>query len=77
MLAEEHTLKFMRQGEVLDCGLGQWTSYDQWEREGMPDLIDRAHKKVEDILATHTVPPFDAATQRRIDKVVSEYGLSK
>jgi trimethylamine--corrinoid protein Co-methyltransferase len=75
MLAEEHTLKFMRQGKVLDCGLGQWTSYDRWERDGMPDLIDRAHRKVVDILAAHTVPPFEASVQRRIDQIVSEFGV--
>ena len=70
LLAEEHTVKHLRAGEMVDCSLEQWCSYSQWEEEGAPDLFDRAHRKVEEILASHTVAPFDADVEKAIDRIV-------
>ena len=67
LLAEEHTMTHLRAGEVLDAKLGQWTSYSQWEEAGAPDLFDRAHGKVEELLDSHKVAPFDSEVEKRID----------
>ena len=71
LLAEEHTMTHLRAGEVLDAGLGQWTSYSQWDEAGGPDLFDLAHARVEELLASHDVPPFDADVQKRIDALLA------
>ena len=60
--------------EVMDCGLGQWASYDQGEKKGMPVLFDRAHQKVETILASHRVKPFDVDTERDTRKILEDAG---
>ena len=76
-MAEEHTLKYFREGELMDCGLNQWGSFDQWQRDGKPDLLDRAHKKVEEILKSHEVEPFEAGVDREIERVQSEFAAEK
>jgi trimethylamine:corrinoid methyltransferase-like protein len=71
LLAERHTASHQRKGALVSAGLGQWDSYSQWQETGSPDLIDRAHVRVKDILATHTVPPFDGPTEKAIQKILS------
>ncbi len=75
MLTEEHTVKYLRNGEVLDAGLGQWGSLKDWEEEGCPDLFERAHKKVEQILDSHSVEQFDNALEKEIDRIVDQSQL--
>ena len=70
-IADSHTLKHLHAGEMLECGLGQWVSYSEWEADGARDLFDRAHVKVEEILNSHRVPPFDRSTETEINKIVS------
>ena len=68
LMAEEHTLRYLKDGELMDCGLDQWDSLQKWEQEGKPDLFDKAHKKVEQILATHSVEPFASSVEKAIEK---------
>jgi trimethylamine---corrinoid protein Co-methyltransferase len=70
MLAEEHTLKYLRQGELISAGLEQWASLTQWQERKCPDLFEVAHKTVERVLAEHVVPPFDNTLQTEIDRVI-------
>jgi len=74
MLAEEHTLKHMRnEGEMLDCALGQWeSSYTQWEDHGKPSLYDRAHARAAEILDSHQVPGFDHLLEKEIRRLLGE-----
>ena len=74
ILAEEHALKHMRgEGEMLDCSLGQWmNSYSHWEDEGKPSLYDRAHDKVEEILFSHHVDPFDRPLETEIARILED-----
>lgn len=73
LLAEEHTVKHMRMGEMMDCGLGQWDSYLDWEAQGFPDLFERAHVVVEEILVNHIVEPFESALDREIERILAEF----
>lgn len=72
LLAEDHTLKHLRAGEMIDAGLGQWVSYSEWQKQGCPDLFDLAHEKVKQILAEHTVEPFDGKLENHINRIVEE-----
>ena len=70
LLAEDHTVEYLRKGELLDAGLGQWSPVpdDAPDR----DLFDLAHEVVEKTLAEHTVEPFEAAMEKRIGEIISE-----
>lgn len=76
MMAEEHTIRYLHEGELIDCGLGQWTSYDGWVKQSRPNLIDRAHKEVETILAEQNVPDFDQSTKHEIERGLDSYDAS-
>lgn len=70
MVAEEHTLRHLRAGEIHQAGLGQWTLGAQGDAL---DLFDLAHTRVEEILASHTVAPFDARTEARIQGIMERW----
>ncbi len=70
LLAEPHTVRHLRE-ELLQCGLGQWQDLSQWEDGGRPDLPERAHKRVQEILATHAVEPFEANLENDIQRILA------
>ncbi len=51
-LGSDQTLKLM-QKDYLYPTVGDRTSPNQWVEAGMPDIVDRAARKVDTILATH------------------------
>jgi len=69
VLSEDHTVRHLRSGELLDCGLGQWETQGDDE---FVDLLPRAHEKVEQILADHTVEPYEPAVQRQINRILAD-----
>ncbi len=72
MLAEEHTINYLRKGELVDCGLDQWEGYDEWLSKGAPDLFERAHEKVEEILAKRVDELFPPGLEEEIDRILDE-----
>jgi trimethylamine---corrinoid protein Co-methyltransferase len=70
LLMEGHTIEHLRKGELMQCGLGQWNGNSGLESAPAPDLLERAHSKVEEILASHKVEPFDPSLEREIDKII-------
>ncbi len=73
LMAEEHTLLHLHAGEIMSCGLDQWCSLSQWHADGKPDLLDRAHEKVAEIINHHKVEPFDPLVEREIERVRDEF----
>jgi len=73
LIGEEHTLKYVREGELMDCGLNQWDSYQGWEEKGKPDLYELAHKRVEKIMATHTVDDFPPDVREKINRIMGAF----
>jgi trimethylamine---corrinoid protein Co-methyltransferase len=71
LVGEEHTVRHLRAGEVLSCGLRQWFPSAPGE-EVFPDLNERAHKRKEEILASHKVPPFDSVTEKQIKRLLGD-----
>ena len=74
LLTDDHTVKHLLAGEVLDCSLGQWTwsAYEQWEKAGGPDLFDQAHKKVLEVLEGHEATPLGGEVERAIAGILAE-----
>jgi len=74
LLTDDHTMKHLLAGEVLDCSLGQWSwsSYEQWEEAGGPDLFDRAHEKVQETLEGHRAAPLGRDVEKAIERVLEE-----
>jgi len=69
-LGEDHTLEYFRE-EILEAPMSnRETAYEQWIGKGGLDTRQRAHKKVEEILATHEPPKLDAAVEKEIWDIV-------
>jgi trimethylamine:corrinoid methyltransferase-like protein len=47
--------------------------HEQWSAEGRTSLLDRAHKRLNRILESHTPTPIDARLAGAIDAVVTDY----
>ena len=73
LIAEAHTIEHLREGALFECGLNQWSSLEEWTAAGQPDLFERAHGKVEEILATHSVPPFEPGVERELKRIEEEF----
>jgi trimethylamine--corrinoid protein Co-methyltransferase len=50
--AEEHTVRHMRSELWQDRGIFKACDYETWARNGAKTVLDRAHARLEDILAT-------------------------
>ncbi len=71
-LTQPHTLKHLRTTQWrpnLLCRHG----HEQWSAEGRTSLLDRAHKRLNRILESHTPTPIDARLAGAIDAVVTDY----
>ena len=72
-LASEHTIAALRSGKLPMADLFTSEPYDTWMSSGK-ELIDRAHDRVEEILATHEIPELDSTTVKEIEKALSAAG---
>ncbi len=57
-LAEKHTIKYLRSGEILRSELAFRDTWSQWEDKGQPKLVEWAHSKAAGILTKHEVSPL-------------------
>jgi trimethylamine--corrinoid protein Co-methyltransferase len=70
-LAELHTVKYLRGGEVWQGRLAvQEIGWEIWRDAGRPNVIERAQHEVERILSTHEVPPLPEDQSSAIDEIV-------
>ncbi len=57
-LAEMHTVRYLRQGELLHPQLARRDSYAEWAAAGRQGLAEAAREKALQLLATHEAPPL-------------------
>ncbi len=75
-LAEEHTIKYLRRGEVFLPELAGRQSWGEWALSGKSELVERAHDKVEQLLANHQVLPLSDEQISALDDVIRLYNVS-
>jgi trimethylamine--corrinoid protein Co-methyltransferase len=68
-LTETSTVKALREGEMYISQLGWHDGFEAWEAAGRPTLLEEAHEKVGQILATHQVLPLDEDVERELDRI--------
>ena len=69
-LAEMHTVKFLRQGEVMHPQLARRDSYDEWAAAGRRDLAERAEEKALELLTSHEVAPLSEEQAAALREVI-------
>ncbi len=70
-LAEPHTVKYLRAGEVWQGRLGMHAAgWEAWRDAGKPTVVERAQREAERILAAHQVPPLPEDQARALDEIM-------
>jgi len=68
-----HTLDWFRKDHYLPGDLVDRQSYEAWHAKGATDSLQRARKRVTEILATHKAPSLDANKQEALNAVVRDF----
>jgi trimethylamine--corrinoid protein Co-methyltransferase len=69
-LTQQHTVRYLRAGEVLLTRLAERGPWESWENEGRQGMAERAQAKAERILAEHQVEPLSEAQERELDQIM-------
>jgi len=70
-LGQQHTMQFLRKEQYLPP-LADRQTREKWIQAGCPDVPQKAHDKVNKILAEHKVAPLDAAVEAELERIVRE-----
>ncbi len=70
-LLEKQTYDNMR--KQSDVKLFDRKSRDNWEKDGSPQVVEKAYQMAIDIIETHQVKPLPEGAENSIDKLVHEY----
>jgi trimethylamine--corrinoid protein Co-methyltransferase len=73
-LAQRHTMKYLREGEMRNSPLWDKRTMDRALHEGIRPIQDAARDRVRTILQEHTVTPLDGDIDRELTHVVTEGG---
>lgn len=71
-LAQRHTMRFLRAGELLYTHLAERRTWESWERDGRENMAERAQAEAERILAEHQVEPLQPEQERELDRLMEE-----
>jgi trimethylamine--corrinoid protein Co-methyltransferase len=68
-MAQAHTVKYLRAGEILHKTLGVRRTFDEWIRTGKVSLAENAQIEAERILRDHEVPPLTDDQENELDQI--------
>jgi trimethylamine--corrinoid protein Co-methyltransferase len=71
-LAQKHTMKHLRAGEVALTKLAERNSWDTWEAKlERKQIADHAVDEAERILREHVVPPLEPQQEAELDRILA------
>jgi trimethylamine--corrinoid protein Co-methyltransferase len=70
-LAQKHTVRYLKSGEILKTRLAERNPWEIWEKGGKQGMLQRAQSEVERILRETQVPPLEDAQNRELDRVMA------
>lgn len=69
-LAERHTTRHLRAGEMLLTRLAERRSWETWEADFRRGMAERAQEEAERLLREHRVEPLSADQERELDEIM-------
>jgi trimethylamine--corrinoid protein Co-methyltransferase len=69
-LVDKHTYKHLREDWSGD--LSDFTSFETWKSKGATSMVDRAHEKVNKILAEHQPKPLPEEINQKIEAILTK-----
>ena len=71
-MSTEHTFRHFKEELYIPPNIIDKKNRNTWEAEGKKDIFQRAHEKVEEILANHEVPLLEKSTEENLDQAMYE-----
>jgi len=71
-LAQMHTVRHLRAGEVWVPELADWAPFSSWLEEGQTSALNRTRQKVEWLLAHHEPPRLPGDVDASIDRLLTQ-----
>ncbi len=69
-LAEMHTVRYLRAGEVLPTRLAERRDWHTWDQTGREDMAARAQSRARRLLAEHEVPSLTSEQEHELDQIM-------
>ena len=69
-LADEHTIEFLRSGELIEGDLFERTSRELWSMRGAMTLEEKAREKAMAILSSHRVPALADDVSHELEGII-------
>ncbi len=69
-MAQHHTVRYLRGGEILYKTMGVRRSFEEWERTGSIGLAEIAHQEAERILKEHQVLPLTDKQENELNNIM-------
>ena len=73
-LDQQHTVRYLRAGEVLVTHLAERRSWEEWDHAGRETMARRAQAEAERLLAEHEVPPLTESQEQELDEIMRQAG---
>ena len=70
-LSQPHTVKYLRQGEMLLTNLAERGGWETWDRSGRLGMGERAASEANRIKATHRVTPLEQDQEKELDGLLN------
>jgi trimethylamine--corrinoid protein Co-methyltransferase len=71
-LGQKHTMRYLREGEVLLTSLAERGTWETWESSGRMGMAECAQAEAERILQEHQVPPLTQDQENELDAILCE-----
>lgn len=69
-LAEPHSIKYLRSGEIEFADLSVRDTFVEWDRSGRRGLVENAQAEAERILTEHQVPPLEDVQEQELNLIM-------
>lgn len=70
-LAQKHTLRYLKSGEIMLPKLAVRGTWETWEKEGKLNMFERAQAEAERILRDAQVAPLEDAQNKELDRIMA------
>ena len=69
-LAERHTVRYLRAGEISISKLAERSPWEAWDKGGRRSMLERAQAEADKLLGLSQVPPLEQTQNQELDRIM-------
>jgi trimethylamine--corrinoid protein Co-methyltransferase len=70
-LAQKHTARYLKSGEIMVSKLAERRSWETWEKGGRQSMLERAQAEAERILRDVHIPPLEEIQNQELNRIMA------